>query len=339
MDHPQPALSRWKALRYRGEWLCCATIATIVPRLPRRLCVALAQSLGTLAFYLDRRGRTVALANIAMAFGQRYTETERREIIRRSYQSFARTMVDLLWSSRLTEENWRDFLIMEGDLAVLTGLDQTPEKERRGAVLLCSHWGNFEWASLAIGFHRPRVHIVAEAFKNSHLSAIFNGCREVSGHTIIAQEYSMVRLLKIVKRRGFAGMLIDLTLRPEQAAVPVVAFDRPISATSLHAVLAQRGGAALVPVHGESLPDGRCRITIDPPLTLPEGATLQEIAQICWDHFAQKIEARPELWMWAYKHWRYRPKASSSDQYPFYSNLSGRFERLLKSTQEKAKKG
>ena len=36
---------------------------------------------------------------------------------------------------------------------------------------------------------------------------------------------------------------------------------------------------------------------------------------------------RPELWLWAYKHWRYRP-ADAKRPYPFYSNVSKKFEKL-----------
>src|SRR5690606_23491363 len=110
MDRPQPSVSRWKALRYRGEWLLCQSLATAVRWLPRRLCAALVDLLGTFAFHVDRRGRAGALANVAMAFGLRYSPEERREIVRRSYQSFARTMVDLLWAPRLNRDNWRDFI-------------------------------------------------------------------------------------------------------------------------------------------------------------------------------------------------------------------------------------
>ena len=124
-------------------------------------------------------------------------------------------------------------------------------------------------------------------------------------------------------------MLVDLTLRPDQAAVAIDAFGMKMSVTSLHAILAQRAGALLIPGHGESLPDGRCRTTIDEPLPVPAGATTREIAQLCWDHFEKKIRERPELWMWAYKHWRYRPRAAPAESYPFYSNPSSKFEKLL----------
>ena len=315
--------SFWKDLRHRLEWLACAGLAWGIPRIPRRLSVALANGLGALAYCADGRGRRVALANLACVFPER-PEPERKAIARRSYQAFARNMLDLFWGRRLTEASWQKYIEVEGDIETFRR-----EAQEHGAVSMCIHWGNFEWASHAVGFLGVPTLIVAETFKNPRLIAVFNGSREISGHTIIPQENSMIRLLKVVKRRGAAGMLVDLTLRPEQAAVPIEAFGRKMCVTFLHAVLAQRGGARMVPVDGIPLPDGRCRIVIHPALTLPPDATLQEIAQACWDFYEPRIRERPELYLWAYKHWRYRPRAAAPGDYPFYANVSSQFEKLL----------
>ncbi|MEI7957944.1 MAG: hypothetical protein WCI40_02455 [Verrucomicrobiota bacterium] len=312
-----------KDLRYRLEWFLCASLAWAIPRMPRRWCVAVANALGAVAYRVDGRGRRVALANLACVFPER-PEPEREKIARLSYQNFARTMLDLFWGRRLTESNWRQYLEVAGDTETFQR-----EAHEHGAVSMCIHWGNFEWASHAVGFLGVPTLIVAETFKNPRLSAVFNGSREISGHTIIPQENSMIRLLKVIKRKGAAGMLVDLTLRPEQAAVPIEAFGRKMCVTFMHAVLAQRGGASMVPVDGIPLPDGRCRIVINPALTLPPDANPREIAQACWDFYESRIRERPELYMWAYKHWRYRPREAAPEDYPFYANVSSKFEKLL----------
>ena len=85
----------------------------------------------------------------------------------------------------------------------------------------------------------------------------------------------------------------------------------------------------MVPVDGIPLPDGRCRIVINPALTLPPDANPQQIAQACWDFYESRIRERPELYMWAYKHWRYRPRDAAPGDYPFYANVSSKFEKLL----------
>lgn len=318
-----PMRRRWKKIRYRFEWFGLVLLTYLVPLLPRRAVVVLAKAIGSIAFRLDGRGRAVALANIAAAFGDKYTPEQRIEIARKSYQGFGRTMCDLFWAKALTPKNYRRYIHFE-NLEVLQQLRARGES----AVMVCIHHGNFEWASLAVGFEGVPVTIVTESFKNARVAGFFRNCRQVSGHCIIPQEASMIRLFKHVRKGGVAGMLADLNLRPGDAATVIDAFGMKMCVTFLHAVLAQRGPARLVPTEGISLPDGTCRVVFHPPLEVFPEATLQQIAQQCWDFFEPTIRAKPEDWLWAYKHWRFQP-SQTTRAYPFYAHPSVDFDALL----------
>src|SRR6516165_10177399 len=105
--------SRPSRLRYKLEWLGLSLAARIVPVFPRSFCLFLAGSFGMLASILDRHGRKVALENLEVAFGRDLTERQRRRIMRKSFQYFAQTMIDLLWSPRLTPETFRRYIELE----------------------------------------------------------------------------------------------------------------------------------------------------------------------------------------------------------------------------------
>ncbi|MGC3989853.1 MAG: lysophospholipid acyltransferase family protein [Chthoniobacteraceae bacterium] len=314
----------WKSYRYRLEYAACSFLAWGIPKLSRGLCAKLARGLGTLIFWFDARGRAVALANLHAALGER---ADARAIVRESYRQFVRTMFDLFWSPALTKENVAQYIHHE-NLEVLAGL----QTQKRGVIVMCVHNGGFEWASLGAGFYGVNGMIVTEDFKNPALAEIFKGLREVSGHQIIGQDGSILRLLKQVKRGGSSGVLIDLNLRPDQPAVVIDAMGMKMCVTFLHAVLADRGNAALLPLESELRPDGTCRVRFHPPLEPAPGATPQQIAQMCWDFYEPTIRAHPERWLWAYKHWRYKPKRTTRE-YPFYANESSKFEKLLKQMQ------
>jgi lauroyl/myristoyl acyltransferase len=320
-------MSRWKHFRHRLEQRGVALLAWGIPRLSRRKCVRLAYGLGALAYLVDLRGRSVALANLECAFGDRLTAEQRRDLARRSYQNFLRTMLDLFWAQNLTPQNWREWMHVEGFEELRARL----EREGRGTIFMCVHQGNWEWASLACGFLGFGNVVVAENFKNPLLTASFSALRQHSGQTIIPQENSLLRMLKIVKRRGATGMLIDLSLRPQQAATVIEGFGLKMCVPLLHAVLAQRADALLVPLETQPQADGTCRIIAHPGVEFPADATLQEIAQRCWHAFLPALHARPDLWLWPYKHFRYRPRTAARE-YPFYANESGKFERLLKNS-------
>ena len=318
-------MTLWKSLRHRLEEWGCVFLARALPRLSRAACVRLANGLGALAFVVDRRGRAVALGNIACAFGESLTPEQRAAMARDSYRNFLRTMLDLFWASEMTPATFREFMRAEGFDELRARLD----REKRGAIFMCVHQGNWEWASLACGFLGFGNTVVAENFKNPRLTAVFSRLRQISGQKIVAQENSILRLLKIAKRGGATGMLIDLNLPPAQAATVIEGFGMKMCVPLLHAVLAQRAGALLVPVETQPQADGTCRIVAHPAVEIPDGAGIGEIAQQCWDVFEPMIRARPELWLWPYKHFRFRPQ-NAARAYPAYANESAKFEKVLR---------
>ena len=312
----------WKKLRHSVEAALCRLLAWWIPHLTRLSCVHLANGLGTVAFKLDRRGRTVALENVRCALGPSLTDGQRSEIVHASYRNFARTMVDLFWSPALARPENRHFLRVHGWEA----LNERAARERRGIIYVSLHAANWEWSSLACSFGGPGAIAVAEHFKNPGLEAIFKFLREVTGQTIIPQENSMLRMLRTVKRGGRAAFLCDLSVPPSQAATIVRAFGLEMSASILHAVLAQRADALVACVDSYSNPDGSCdaRVSV---LDHPPGATLREIAQACWDHFEPGLRREPGLWLWPYKHFRHKPHGTATE-YPFYANEWDAFDKL-----------
>src|SRR5215475_10151305 len=102
--------SRWKRIRYRLEWLGLILATKLIPLCSRRTCYRISQAAGALLSFADRDRYQVTLTNLEVAFGDRFSLEERRKIARESFQHFARTMVDLLWSRRLALENFSQFI-------------------------------------------------------------------------------------------------------------------------------------------------------------------------------------------------------------------------------------
>src|SRR5689334_13237506 len=105
--------SRWKRIRYRLERLGLVLATKLIPLCSRRACNIVAHAAGALLSRVDRSRFRVAVSNIEVAFGERFSPTQRREIARESFQHFAQTMIDLLWSPRLTPENFSDYIELE----------------------------------------------------------------------------------------------------------------------------------------------------------------------------------------------------------------------------------
>jgi len=275
----------------------------------------------------DRHRYGVALNNLEVAFGNQLSIQQRRKIARESFEHFARTMLDLLWSPRLTRENFSRYIELQNFEETERGA--VPE---RSVMIACYHYSNFEWLSLACGFLDLKGTIIAQEFKNSLLDPIFRKLREQSGHELIPRERALVRLYKVLRRKGRTALLVDLTVPPSQGAVAIDCFGLKTSVTSAHAWLHEQTSVPIVPAHCEPLSNGRYRLVFHPKINNTTGMTHQQIAQACWNSFEPYLLKNPAPWLWMYKHWRYLP-ANADRPYPFYANYLRPFEDMLQRDQ------
>jgi KDO2-lipid IV(A) lauroyltransferase len=315
--------SQWKRIRYRLEWLGLLLATKLIPLCSRRVCNHLARTAGALLSFLDRQRFEVAVDNLRVAFGDQFSADERRKIARESFQYFARTMVDLLWSPRLTLQNFSRYIEWENLEETARGTG--PE---RSIMIACYHYSNFEWLSVACGFLDLKGTIISQEFKNSLLDPIFKKLREQSGHELVPRERGIIRLYKVLRRKGRTALLVDLTVPPTQGAVAIDCFGLKTSVTSAHAWLHEQTGVPIIPAHCEPLPDGRYRVVFHPKIEVTAEMTHQQIAQACWNSFEPYARRNPAPWLWMYKHWRYLP-SKPNRPYPFYANFYRPFQDML----------
>ena len=315
--------STWKQFRHRIEYFAMRLLAAGIPLLPRRACVVLARLLGDLYYYGDAKTRSVAHENLRVCFGNYLNARDRERIARASFRNFARAMLDLFWARRLNPQNYTQHLNLIGIEAA-----RAVKEKHAGIIFAVIHQGSYEWLSLGTAYAGLPAWIVAMDFKNPALDAVFAQARSHSGHRIINRHQSMLRLLRAAKRNGGVGLLIDLALGLEHPGEVIEAFGMKMYVTFLHALLHQRTGIPIVPITNIPHPDGTCTVTFHPALEFPPGASRQEIVQACWNFFEPIIRARPELWLWSYRHWRNKP-AETAREYPEYAYSSPKFERVL----------
>ncbi len=323
-------------LRQRLEYLGLSSLVWLIGRLKYRSLRHVANVLGSIVYFFDKRGREVALANLDAAFGSSRTAPEKHRIARGSYQTFARTMLELFWSPNLSESVARSIAQFKG-----LELDSCHSDPRQPTVYLCLHYSNFEWlsqfAAYIIAMRRGKTAggafgwpVITQRFKNPLISRIFDRLRSSTGHESIPQERAMIRMLKHLKAGGKFAMVCDLNLDPRETSVIIDTFGGlKICVTQMQAALALRTRAKVVPVECHPQPDGTYEMVFQRPLEFHEGATAAEIAQLCWNVLEPSIHEQPECWLWAYKHWRFRPADDHTGRYPFYANVAKRFDKML----------
>lgn len=292
-------------------------MAWLLPKMPRHGLMALAKVAGTLACLVDYRGRGTALENLRVAYRDTLTFKQRFRIVRLAYQNFARTFIDLFWASAMTKDNWSQYFHMDQ-----AARDFLASRRDQGIVWVTPHFGNFEFMGLIWGYMDVKFTVIAQDFKNAGLTDIFKRAREVSGHTVIPQQSAMLRMVKALSRGGNVAILTDLNVKPNKAATFINCFGLKTCVTIIHVMLAQRLGLMLAPTLCVPNDDGTYTMKVGKPFMPGPDDSPQAVAQQCWDWFEPEIRARPELWMWMYKHWRHLPCDGTNDLYPDYANAA-----------------
>jgi lauroyl/myristoyl acyltransferase len=318
-------LSVAKRLRFRLELLGCKLLTHALAPLSFRSICTLSQVIGALAGRLSALGQNFAGENINLVFAQRPL-AERLAITSLSYTNFARTMLSLFWSATKSSAELTKITTAVGFRAV----EDFAERTGKPLILTTFHFGNWELSSLGVAIRGRPVLIVGEDFKNPLLRPFFHQLRSRFGSEVIPQAGAAVRLLRHLKKGGDVAFLFDLTMPPAPNGAVISAFGNPrfeMSVTPLHALLAKRTGAVLVPVI--STPDGNrgVLITALSPIDTSDEISIHQAVQSGWDLLEKTVQDRPDLYLWAYRHFRYRPK-DATRAYPTYATPSPALDAL-----------
>jgi len=315
----------FKKFRYRLEYFGLITCAWLVQQLSWRWLRPLGNFVGALVFFFDRKRREVAFANLKAAFGETHDERERSAIAKKSYQIFATTMLELLWSPRLTPEIMDEI----ADIDVVD-LRSSPKLEGVPAIYCCAHAANFEWTGQIAARHTKKFPVIAQKFKNPLIGKLFDRWRASLGQEVIPQEQAMLKLFRYLKTGGKFGILVDLNLKPHEGPVVVTMFERLLAPlTRLPAELALRTGALLVPVECLIRRQGGYTLRFLEPIAVTNESSVESLTQAYWNVLESSIRKHPEYWLWTYKHWRYKPSNGGNDFYPFYANVFSPFDDLI----------
>lgn len=316
--------SIWMRARFFMEWLLLSVVVRVVPCLPYAWLKWLAARVGTLASWVDYRGRGVTLENIRLAFPD-LTPGQALRLRHRNYQVFARVFAELFWGRNFTRESMERFVTIHVESPA------TRSAMENGCIFATLHAGNFEWLSRTAALLGYPSMIVGADFLNARLTPIFRALRQVDGHVLIPQENAVLRLFRHLKRHGRTAMLVDQNVSPLQSATIIQCFGRDTCVTLAHTALAERTAAPIVPCVSLLQPDGRYGMHFLEPVSVTSGVSHQEVTQEIWNRLEERLRTQPEMWMWMYKHWRYLPEGAAAADYPSYANRSKKFNKLAAS--------
>ena len=247
----------------------------------------------------------MALENLEKALGREKSPDEIRAIAKASFISLAEFAAGWLRMDAIAKNPGR-FLSARHAERVHEAL-----KNKKGAVILVSHAGNWEIMALIGGIFLAQpvgagIHALARPLKNPFFYDYVIRQRGLTGVRSIPKSGAVRETFRSLKRNEIVCLLIDQ--RVEEGSVEADFFGRKALTTSLPALAALRLGTPVFFGSFEYLPGPRFSLTFEGPFALEETGNLTADILSNTQRFNDRLEAEirrdPGRWLWMHNRWR-----------------------------------
>jgi len=248
--------------------------------------------------------RRVALENLTIAYGTTLSARQKRAIARRSFESQALSMLELLLIEKMKRHAARRFPITGQqyfDEAVAHG---------KGIVFVASHLGSWEYIGFP-GYLQQYPHaVLVKQIKNPYLNQTIDALRRAIDTVPIAKETHALRQTLAALRQNH-GVAIVIDQWAGRHGVWVEFFGRATSTLALPARLASATGCALLPIYCVRKAIGRYEVHILPAVPVSEDPAGEVHTTACLNAILEaQIRQYPEQWSWSHRRWRPNPLAA-----------------------------
>ena len=173
-----------------------------------------------------------------------------------------------------------------------------------GGFLIGAHIGNWEIGPYAAITANQPVAAIYRPLNNPLLAGLLERRQANYGGDIYRKgREAALGMVSALRKGQFMCLLVDQKLR-EGMVVPF--FGRDATTSISYIKLAVRKKVPVMYMHTERLAGCRFRVTISPPISLPDvedDASILELATEINGTLEQWIRQRPEQWFWPHRRW------------------------------------
>lgn len=302
----------FRKLRRPFEWVGIRLGQAVIPCLSFKNVVRLADFLSVLGPVLDRRGKKIAQANLRLMFGPRMTPARESLIIRRSYRTALRTILNLFWLFRDTRER------------ILAQAEFTPEtldliRRSQPAVMLSAHLGNWELVAQGGVASGIPIMCVAKQIGSEAMTDLLTRQRVLIGQEIIPVEGAVRPLIRTLKGGKSVGLLIDQHMAVSEGGAWCTFFGLPVCVSMTPATLSRKLGVPILFVWARPLKGARYRIECSDVFPPDPAVSDAERTQQLSDAIERVVRRHPSFWCLTYRRWRRIRPGDEAARYPYYA--------------------
>lgn len=263
--------------------------------------------LAKLGYYMVPVRRKTALNNMQLVFGDRSDSAQRKRLAQRFYGHLGRCIWENLTVGFLTDRRLHDSVQMVGQDIVFKAADRG-----KGVILLTGHFGNWEYASVAVGMHFPqfhgRFHVLRRRLVNKLIERVMFKRFYEAGLTVIPKKNSLNRVLEVLANNDVVTFIMDQHAKPGKDGVVVDFFGRPAGTFKSLAMIARATGAPVVPMMCYREKPGKHVMRFYEPIPWIErddpDAEILDNTRAYNAMLERMVLEHPEQWWWVHKRWK-----------------------------------
>ncbi len=262
------------------------------------VCAAIA---GDFIFFCLRRRRRLVLSNLHHAFPEKPARWH-RAIGRASCQRLVETALLSLATPFLNERRLRTIVSATPELLALYARQQRDP----AATLICSphiaYWEAQTAKPLIVPGAFPEFGIIFRPLDNAAANRFVQASRERFGMRLLSRRDGFAEALKILRRRGFVGVLFDQNAGLQGALTTL--FGRVCSTTELPGLMAEKFHARVYGIFPRRLGFWRVAIGAEEIPHDGSGAAVTLGLNRWLENLLRRDDNLCASWLWAHDRWR-----------------------------------
>jgi KDO2-lipid IV(A) lauroyltransferase len=270
--------------------------------LPRRVELFLGKWLGRIGLCLHLFKSKRAAEHIGLCFPEK-CGAERAAILRANYENLGIILFGYAHMLSPIPGHYRRYVARVSRLVGLENWKRAHDKGK-GVLVFSSHMANWEMSAAATGLAGINPMIVTTILKPQWFHDGLTAARKSCGADAAFHPGSMPAIQARIALGGTVAFMNDQYANPPMGE-PVVFFGAQVNTLKVIGPLANRSGAAVLPVSVERDSNGVEVVTIEPELDLGEAIyDSSEATQVIAEHVEGWVRRRPEQWLWIHRRFK-----------------------------------
>jgi KDO2-lipid IV(A) lauroyltransferase len=232
-------------------------------------------------------------------------ERAARRLVRDNFRHYGKVTAELCRLGSIADAEYDRRTDYEGFVSLVREL----LREGKGVVIITAHHGNWEWSNGWCVASGVTGGCIARPLDNPLLDRWLRAIRNRRGLAVVDKSGAIRAALKVLRRNGVMGILIDQDAGPNGRMSPFLG--KPASTETLPVKLAARIGAPMVVVAAIRDKDSASTFTLrhDPevvrarPDADPEEEA-QRLTDELNDRLGRLVRETPEQWFWVHRRWK-----------------------------------